>query len=419
MRSEQVSFAFNPRSPLSGRTRDVFPKSGFKAVSGVQLLNGLHLLRSKRITFRCFRAYIASFAISAIREAAKRSGGRVSTLNNREFRKVVIKELSALCALSPGQAGRDLLLLEREALVSIEGSELRPSTSTLPGADALTGLVRSPTRPVPVPRCVLRFLAQERRQSVTRTMIAFMLRGLTISRKGAVISGNGSAKLSWIAEVSGVSERAARYAKSELILLGWIGRDSGSAQWKLNRDGAYFSINLDWTWRRCASQTPARNEVSAAPEAGKGPHFAPPYKDMKTPYGSKNQKSLSGFQKNESHKSKRTSGANLSDIKNEDLFHLSRCEELYWQAIQRGLIPRTENSALNFLAAAVRARSIQKGDPARVFASLIRKRLWHHVTCEQEDVARRALARIRNTDPERFRTPAVLERSAHRLVQAG
>ena len=44
----------------------------------------------------------------------------------------------------------------------------------------------------------------------------------------------------------------------------------------------------------------------------------------------------------------------LHDVKAYDLFHLSRCEELYGQAIDAGIISETESSALNFLSAALR-----------------------------------------------------------------
>ena len=109
-------------------------------------------------------------------------------------------------------------------------------------------------------------------------LIAYMLRGLTISRQGAEVCGKGTAKLSWICAIAGLSERAARYARGELIELGWIERDTGSHQWKLNRDGAYFSVNLDWS-RATSTAGKTRNaaaECLAPPPNRKAAQFCPP-----------------------------------------------------------------------------------------------------------------------------------------------
>ena len=106
---------------------------------------------------------------------------------------------------------------------------------------------RSPKRPIPVPRSMLRFLAENPKPALTKTIIGYVVRGLSISRDG-VITGKGTVKVSWIADTFDLSERAVRYARRELVEIGWISRDTGSHQLKLNRDGAYFVINPAWTF---------------------------------------------------------------------------------------------------------------------------------------------------------------------------
>jgi hypothetical protein len=54
-------------------------------------------------------------------------------------------------------------------------------------------------------------------------------------------------------------------------------------------------------------------------------------------------------------------------------------------------LPDSEADALNFFAAAVRARSTPARDPVRVFVALVRGRHWDHVTQAQENEARRML----------------------------
>src|SRR5262249_54203684 len=80
----------------------------------------------------------------------------------------------------------------------------------------------------------------------------------------------------------------------------------------------------------------------------------------------------------------------------------------------RGLIEHSESSALNWLSAAVRAKSVQ-GDPVRVFLGIIRGKLWSHVTGEQEERARQALVHYREREPFRFRE-RLRARSVARLL---
>jgi hypothetical protein len=120
-----------------------------------------------------------------------------------------------------------------------------------------------------------------------------------------------------------------------LIGSGWFAKDSGSRQRKLNRDGANFVLNLDWS--------PA------------------------------------------------------------DLWSFGRLEALCAQAIAAGWIRPSEAQILDFIAAAVPARQVKNGDPVRIFVATVRQRLWHHITNDQEDHARRALNRYRDQNPDRFR----------------
>src|SRR5258705_7843864 len=152
-----------------------------------------------------------------------------------------------------------------------------------------------------------------------------------------------------------------------------MSRDPGSMQCKLNRHGAYFSINLEWTPEGLLG----KGRDFAARCADKPPSFAPPNKYRKTPYGSKNQKTCFSGVSIETRQSAKTEGpATWNNVQHEDLFQLSRSESLYWQAVERRIVDHSENSALNFFAAAIRARSIKRGQPCRVFVSIIKRGLW-------------------------------------------
>lgn len=86
----------------------------------------------------------------------------------------------------------------------------------------------------------------------------------------------------------------------------------------------------------------------------------------------------------------------------EDLQSFSLTEALYWQAVDEGMIDHSESNALNWLSAAVRAKCV-RGDPVRIFLGIVRRKLWAHITQDQEERARRALIRYRELDPFRFR----------------
>jgi hypothetical protein len=119
-----------------------------------------------------------------------------------------------------------------------------------------------------------------------------------------------------------------------------------------------------------------------------------------TPYGSKKDQ-----ERVEPGVSK---GPDIREVTPNDLTRLGRLETLFAQAVRRGLIAGTDSDALNFVAAAVRAIAANDASPERVFMGIVRKKLWHHVTLAQEERARAALARYRESRPHAFRAPSLV-----------
>ena len=372
--------------------------SGYKTITPIQLANILGALEEGRISAQDMRVYFACFASVAVREAAARYRKK-----RREQPKTLprfqISEFEKMTGLGTRQVKGALRDLSREGLVNYgEGEIVITKESAGASNELLTRLSgrRSPKRPIPMPRALFRFLAQNSKSALSKVMLAYVARGLSISMKDSVIKSAGTAKISWIAETMDLSERAVRYARTELVGLGWIERDTQSFQRKLNRDGAYFVIDLAWGFSSRRKPQNVSNFAPLPPE--KCMVFAPPRKDRETSYEVKNQKTLnsepSGFCKGEGT-------PRIQEVQAQDLCHFGRLEVLYTQAVEAEWIRPCEANALNFVAAAVRAREVGR-DPARVFVTLVRKRLWHHITQAQEEKARKTLCRFREQNADRF-----------------
>lgn len=387
-------------------------RGGYKTQTVAQLANVIWAFNTEKISLRAFRIYFAALVIVAAREAARRSKTAETRKRGLSQPRYLIKELSRLTGCPLSRVRGELRELEQSGLLLFSETDISFTVTALPGTADLSESLscgRSPARPVPLPRPVLRYLAKCSKPATIKTVLAYCVRGLTLARTGA-LTGKGTAKASWIAEVAGLSVRAVRMARAELIELGLITDDEGSKQWKLNRDGAYFTVNLDWTGNLertgpTAVDNPAPVASSFSPPKPQICRtFSPPYEDLKTPNGSKNQKPVhtpvrSGFcnskregeaARNKVFRTNQVKNCTLKDIQIEDLRRVSTLKVLYAQAVSAKWLPDSESNFQNFVAAAVRATRVH-GDPVRLFVSIVRRQLWHHITHEQEDRAREAI----------------------------
>lgn len=362
-------------------------QDGYKLVSAGDLVGVLHALNERQITFRAFRAYVGSLELLAIREAAGRSHIDARKKPQRRF---LCSELAHLIKAKDGTTvTKELSLLKKTGMLSFSEASIDPGNLGSRGCDLLNLLgSRGGKRLIPIPRQVLKFLASCSRPALAKTVVAYLIRGLALERSGNIRSA-GTVKISWICQLCKISERAARAARAELIRLGWITKDSGSFQRKLNRDGAYFVINP--FWRRTAKQ-------SAPPMPEKCTGSAPLIEKQETPYGSKNQKPAPRTETGVYSTKKETvlEKPTLTHIRFADLQRMSRLRVLYEQATAEKWLTHSEANLRNFVAAAARATRVE-GDAVRVFVGIVRRGLWHHLTGADEDRAMNALKREHET----------------------
>ncbi len=250
---------------------------------------------------------------------------------------------------------------------------------------------------IPIPRRLIKFLARCTKRATVLTLLGYLERGLTLH--GGVIKSAGTVKASFIARHSGLTLRSVRSARANLLLLKIITPDTTKYQRKLNRDGAYFTINLSW-------EDPSRPKTISASKRKISPlpiqnctKISPPYREIKpSPKGElRNQKTQSRASNSSGVFTKREgegrvlSKPNLKNVVKQDLYEFSRCRDLYHQACESKIIVRSEANYLNFIAAAVKAKSVKEGDPQKIFMGIIKKNLWMNITQEHEDRARMAI----------------------------
>lgn len=374
---------------------------GYHSLTVVQLCNVLTAVEQKHISYRAFRTFFAAVSLLSTREAAQRTTGQKTPARFK------LNELQALTGKRKQYVRRALSDLKRANLVDVSSSAITLTTEPIEGSQDLLGQAvgkgRNVNRFVPLPRRILRYLAQCSVPSLAKTLIAYLIRGLSKRRDGG-INNRGSVKSSWIAGIAGISLSSAKAARQLLIKMGVITKDIGSSQHKLNRTGAYFEINTEWQSADEAERARQRQErlKSGPPIAQNGPKSAPPNKRHKTLSDTKNQRTHpSGASKKQE-----LGEPTLHDIQLDDLKKMSRLFKLYEQAVEQGWLEASEANLLFFIASAIRVKRTPCQDPIRAFIAIVRKDLRSHITQAQEDAARKHLAAYRQRPGAETGTPS-------------
>ncbi len=418
---------------------NVYSEIGFKCVTAAQLTNLIVLMRRAELTAFDARVYLGAVELASRREVAR----RIRQKRRSKIEKLSRYSLNELLALIQNTSflklKRALKKLSGLGLLTFSTEQITFETSLLFPHHELVGELEKRgalSRLVPIPRRFLVELCREKKKSLFLTKLAYVVRGLSLERKTGTLRSRGTIKASWIANHFGLSIRAVRLARRALIECQLISKDTSSFQRKLNRDGAYFEMNLSryaGTLRvvkecktkdlsivpaHCAKdsagilegvtpvevdgafETPkcfhSHESRIAPPVAKKQPHFAPLREKQETPNGSKNQKPAQRAESGvcAANGEGKPVKPDLRNIQLQDLQRLSRLQALYGQAIAANWLAHSEANFQRFIGAAVRATRI-KGNAVRVFVTIVKGKLWHHITQEQEDRARVVLRRYR------------------------
>lgn len=425
------------------------PKGGYRIIRAAVMAAAWWAYRRNRIRLVDLRVWFAAHEMDA----------RRCRLDQEFTPRFNLREFKRLTGLSVKRLKDSLRRLQAARLLSWSETALDfpDSTGLLIGADAddfatFLDQVPNANRKLPVPRRILRLLAGGARPALIATVVGHLIRGLYL--KSGKCHDRGRVKASWIAEVFGVSLRRVKHARQELIAGGWL-IPLQTDQWALNRWGAHFRINLEWS-RLDATKvqathvsgpvSPALGPESAPPPPTIGPKTAPPDSYGEPPTESeKNQKPATGGPagiSSSKHEEVRSDPRSISaqgcvDVENlyvsvlvtmaptpnapspvrpesippaptnpttvgkpdfrnvviEDLKDVVRLLVLFGQAVALGLVTSSERDRLRFVAAAEHARVIGTKNPCGLFVRLIRNGLWSFLTQDDEDAANFRLKR--------------------------
>ncbi len=358
------------------------PEGGFYLVRVRSLLAAWIMFKRGGITFYDLRLWLACHEMVARR--CQLPQGRLPTFTEEEL-------IGLLGGGSRSKVRNGIRRLVDAGLLDWDRKHI--STDTC-GAEAVLAetdewldclsLVKNNLRKVPVPRRLMRYVIRTRHRTLIGTVFGYLFRCLYY-RKDRCFSG-GRCKASWTARVLQLDIRNVKSARKELIQLGWI-IPCKEKQTSLNRWGLPVVINLQW------ETSQKGNAAKVPPAIGQD--------SAKVPLPIYNRKPLSG---SNNQKTRRTSGVKdrtsvhseptLKHISLEDLRDPVRLDALYRQATEAGSLPHSEFNRLRWFAAAERAVCVGTSNPCGFFAAIYRKKLWCHISHEQEDTARVKLKRL-------------------------
>jgi hypothetical protein len=410
------------------------PEGGYQLIPAVHLALAWWAYHEKRIRLADLRVWFAAWEMRARRCGAPAplprrftlgELARLSGLSVRRIRAAVRRlEAARLLAWSERAAA---FPLAAEVLAGLDGDGFGRFFDGIPNHD----------RRVPVPRRILRLLAEGCRPALIATILGHLLRCLY--SKGGQCQGVGRVKASWIAETFGVGMRRVKEARRELVAMGWL-TPLPSPQWAMNRWGALVRIELGWARGdgRVAGAPADPAGSLAAPEPGpelappapaRGAESAPPDSSDEEPLRvEKNQEPAAGGPAGfciarPEEKTPEADGTisdvapvsapgtaaveaaprstvdrapsltrpvpgkpDLRHIVPEDFADTGRLLELYAQAVAAGLVAASEWGRLRFVAAAEHAKAIGAKNPCGLLASLVRSGTLHYAT-EGDEVA--------------------------------
>jgi hypothetical protein len=379
------------------------PAGGFLFVTVRQLAMLWWAYRGRLIELKDLRFWFAAQELMARR--CKLEEGR-----DPQF---TLEEIGRLISARGGEEGC-IKRLERVGFLKWSSTAIHFASSPedlsivdLSSLHAMLERITNNRRKVPVPRRVVRFLAQPCSRSVVAVILAHLMRCLYYRGKECV--SGGFCKAAWVSEVFSVDVRNVKVARKflahELSLLEF----HPVPQSLLNRYGQKVTINLSWDYT--VEKSPPVESQSPPPIADVHTETPPPRKHKELSLQETKHQKPGRAGDDTGVFAPREEKPRLSHITAIDLEETGRLLELFDQATAQGLCSGSESERLLFVAAAERARLYGSTNRPGFFAQLIRRRLFHCVSSEDEERARKRLNDDRYGGRQELLRPKELPRS--------
>ena len=366
---------------IQARPRMTKPHGGYCLIPVTRLYAVWWCYRRGELQFRDLRTYLALEEMRARRCTIKQ--GRTACY--------ALAELITLSAAGSDRSARaSVRRLERVGLSTWTTAciEFHEGNFTDTRADFASRLsqITNNRRRVPVPRRTLRWLAKATQPVLVATVLAHLFRCVYL--RGRCITAEGCVSATWVAQVFDVDPRNVKRAKAKLRLADWL-TQKPSHHWHRQRYGQSVAINL--SWGEGTPQPRYRGASSPPLPRRTGTGLPPPDSDRELPKEMKNQKRTceTGVEKRPMPKN----APRLTHVLCADLAVPQRTAELFSQAARCGLVKESAMDRLQFFAAAHRAMRLGR-NPGAFFMTIVRRRLWTHVSARDEESARTELAKL-------------------------
>lgn len=398
--------AAEPRVSSRGAVRDWYdvrdkPEGGFTRLSVHQALLIAWARSTGLVSPFEFQVFWAAVEVKSRREAAA-AGRKGTPAVPSDFGNYA--EWAGLIGGAGGEkrARRAFKRLNRLGLLTCSRSSLRLIESLdelrcedLSGYWSLiehVGLAGRRGQPLPVPRSMVRLLAGGVSKAVALSMLGVVLRCLRrrkLNGSWACVSG-GLVSATWIAEAFCLGEATVKHAFKHLRSLGWLVRLK-TPQWVQQRHGGKTLVNLDW--RRPCEETA---DATSTPQTAKIEDLStPPRTETRNSFQDEKTRNPAGPERSgfSAEKLREKKPPTLKHLVIEDLRSTPRLLSIFEQAVNAGTVGGGDGERLNFVSAAEHALIKGTLNPCGLFVHLVKNRLWHYCTNDDEDAANERLKR--------------------------
>lgn len=352
------------------------PEGGFVTVPAMALMAAWWAYKRGFIRLADFRVWLACFELVARRRRMRE--GRVPRYLVRELRTLTAASGEAQCRASVRRL-QDLGLLSwSERSVSVGEFDGVESLDARGELEAKRRQLVNHRRGVPVPRRMLCVMCGCARPVLLATWLGHLLRCLY--SRGLKCRPTGLCKASWVAQVFEVNERNVKGARAQLVEWGMVTTRS-APQRVLNRHGLPVTVNLAWSKDHPRKMPP--------PSAQAATETPPPNKTgisaSRSEHQQRARKGADGV------RTRTGSEPDLRRVRIEDLHNVRRLDSLWRAAAERNHCGWTECDRLRVFGAAAHALRVATRNVCGLFATVVRRGLWSHISVEDEERGRRGV----------------------------